>query len=1286
MRMACLHTVSSIPVLLLFAASTRAQPRGKVEYYSTEQGLSDQRVTTILKDREGFMWFGTWDGINRFDGHSFVSFKSAPEDHYQIGNERIDEMVEDQTGHLWVSAYDGEVYRFDKKKEVFFPLSAILYPANYPGRRENVIFKNILGASNGLVWLKSSEKGLYCFSQTDLSPGHFQHFHKEAPPICRLPSNTINFLHEDRDHRVWVGTSQGLCCLKKTDSGTAGNSGIVPADIATRTNVTAFDEDAGQLYFSTEDGRLIIFEKRAETFSVHRLTTGRLYSLYRSKKIDVLYATGSDGEVIIVHLPDLTATRVNYSSAETFNTLYEDGTGALWIEPEKKGAIRFDPSTQAFQLFSFDSRESLYFIGNRYHVLEDNSGTVWVNMKGGGFGYYSALTKQIEYVLATPDGKNYQFPPIVYGVYYDANSILWLKTNEWDLVKIVLQQNNFRQLLLAKQDASPSENEVRGIFYDRQGRLWLGAKRGDLFVYRNNVQLKGLFVNPPPGGLDRVYSILQDRHGNVWLGTKDNGLFKATPVNREETQYRLTHFLPDKNDPASLPCNEIYALLEDKQGIWIGSYDNGLSLIADDGHATRFIHGGDAFRNYPKRAFQKIRHMALDKEGNLWIGTTNGLLVQGHGSDPSGAFAYKSYSNTSAERERLINNDIQFIHRDRKGRMWLATSGGGLSLAVGNQPLQTLQFRNYTTRDGMPNDYILGCAEDKTGDLWLSTENGIVRFDPETRAIRNYDSYDGLSKVYYSEASVCTNASGDEVVFGTRHGYITFDPGRINTVPIEANLAFTNLQINNEDVGPGKNETILDTDINYVSGITLRYDQNIVSIDYGVLDPRAGNRQATAYRLVGFDTTWHNDRQFRRATYTNLPPGQYVFEVKALSPDLYTNQPYKRLSIVIRPPWWKTGWAYALYSVAAAVLLYFIRRNAVDKIRLRNKIVVEKRLAQLKMNFFTNISHELRTPLTLIAGPLEQLSRKGNLSPEESSWVDIARRNADRTVRFVNQLLDLRKAQSDNATLHLSRIEVVDFVRRIGDHFSEAAESKHIALNVNCDRQELPAWADAGKLDVVIYNLLSNAIKFTPRGKTISIHIESPPGEAFFYIRVQDQGPGVPKEQLEEIFELFREAAHPNERELNGTGIGLALCREFVTLHDGVIWAENNADGGLTITVKLRQGMEHFKRSQIAVVDPPGPLAPDEAPATATFHDAPATIFPDDPPHRRTPLNGGPGEAKDPAAPLVLLVEDHEDLRTFIEGQLNRHFRVVTAADGEDGWKKANELAPDLVVSDIMMP
>jgi signal transduction histidine kinase len=311
-----------------------------------------------------------------------------------------------------------------------------------------------------------------------------------------------------------------------------------------------------------------------------------------------------------------------------------------------------------------------------------------------------------------------------------------------------------------------------------------------------------------------------------------------------------------------------------------------------------------------------------------------------------------------------------------------------------------------------------------------------------------------------------------------------FDPNKISTNRIPANIALTNLQINNEDARIGPNEPILKNDINYVSGLTLKYNQNIISIDYAILDNRAGNRQLFAYRLIGFDSTWYDDRQLRRAIYTNLRPGHYLFEVKSLSVDLYSNTPYRRLAITILPPPWKTWWAYLLYTIFIGVLLYFIRRYALAMIRLRNKIAVEQKLAALKLNFFTNVSHELRTPLTLIVNPLEQLSKKEKLSAEGTSNVDVALKNANRMVRFINQLLDLRKVQSDKATLRISRVEIVSFVKKISDHFTEAARSKRIKLEISSEK-ELNAWVDAEKLDVVIYNLLGNAIKFTPGGKVL---------------------------------------------------------------------------------------------------------------------------------------------------------------------------------------------------------
>lgn len=397
----CKRLLSIISFCLLWVANVFGQPKCKIEFYSTEQGLSHQRITTMIKDHEGFMWFGSWDGINRFDGHSFVSYKSSPADKYQLGNNRIDRIVEDQSGHLWVQAADRQIYRFDKKDHQFLPLSTIISSQNKP----KTAFTNIPLAADGYVWLQSVNEGVFCVSQTAFSKERVLHFQKEGTDEYKLPSNAITFVNEDKEHRVWIGTSEGLCCLTQS-AGIYTNSKIVPADFDGM-YFTKSTEDADRLYFGTKNGDLIIFEKKSKTFTRRQIATGRINSLFRSKKRDVVYACSSVGEVVTVNLTNQQVTTANYHPVDSISSPYEDGSGALWIRPRKEGAIRFDPQNNSFQLFLPKAGTSNN--GNFFRIVEDYNGTIWVNMNGGGFGYFNPVTKKLESSLVTTDGTNYQW-------------------------------------------------------------------------------------------------------------------------------------------------------------------------------------------------------------------------------------------------------------------------------------------------------------------------------------------------------------------------------------------------------------------------------------------------------------------------------------------------------------------------------------------------------------------------------------------------------------------------------------------------------------------------------------------------------------------------------------------------------------------------------------------------------------------------------------------------------------------------------------------------------------
>lgn len=1253
-------------VIFLLALHTYGQPNCKVQYYSTEQGLSHQSVSCILKDHEGFMWFGSWNGINRFDGRGFTSYRSLPGDGSQLASDRIDQIVEDQSDHLWVRGYDKQIYRFDKKKEKFLPLSDIIKLNN----TSKIRFKKTLAARHGVVWLESFNEGVFCVPQNDLTPGNYIRYKTGLSADYELPANTINFFHEDSEHRIWMGTPGGLCCLTRSENGIYKNTKIIP-DNARNENFVAFCQDALRLYFGTASGILFIYNKKTKNF-IHLRIGQSITALKRSGKKDCLYATTSNGKLVTVDLRDPKFSVFSYSFENGLYSLYEDHFGNLWMSSEKNGVVRFDVSKNAFKYFAPRNNHYHGYGISRFWIFEDNSGTIWVKMKGGGLCYYNEGKGMIHYSFNIRNSEQSELADIIQTLYYDPAGVLWLTTDERGIFKIIFQENDFKLHPLVHPAITRSDNDVRGIFYDNKERLWLGAKSGKLYVYQNGRQLSNLFINEPPEGFGDVYSILQDSRGNIWMGTKANGLFKASPVNKEATRYRVTHFLADKNNINGLSSNEIYALLEDRQGrIWVGSFDEGLNLATGYGDSVKFVHSGDAFRNYPKGSFHKIRHMTSDSAGLIWIGTTDGLLLLDANDRHSPVYSYVEYRKKQGDIKSLGNNDVQFIYQDSKQRMWLATSGGGFCLAIGDHPLESLTFRNYTTRDGMPNDYVLSCVEDRKGGLWIATENGLTKFNPQSGLFRNYDTYDGVPKVSFSEASACRRLPDGQLIFGTNKGYLGFNPDSIDYKSTSANIAFTHLQVNNADASPAANNPALKININYVPDLTLKYNQNIISIDYAILDYRASDKQAFAYRLIGFDSTWHNDRRFRRATYTNLPPGHYVFEVKNINTDLYSTTPYKQLSITILPPLWKTWWAYSSYAIIAMLILAVIRRNAVAMIRLRNKIALEQKLAALKLQFFTNISHELRTPLTLIVNPLEQLAQQEKLSQRGTAYVEVARKNANRMVRFINELLDLRKVQSDKAALRISRVEIVSFVKKIIEHFREAARSKHIMMEIVAEQKELTAWIDAEKMDVVIYNLVGNALKFTPAGKKINVFINPIPHEKSFSIAVQDEGPGVEKDKLEKIFELFQEGEHRTDGVLKGSGIGLALSKEFINLHGGTIRAENNQGGGLTVTIKMSLQPDYKNVSEVSYI---------ETPATDfTLRETPIG-------QQILPVSNNGNLPKDMESPLVLLVEDNTDLGQFLKYQLSEFYRVETARNGQEGWQMAVELVPDLIISDIMMP
>ena len=1244
----------TVLLLLLGIGQSIAQPKCSIKHYSTIDGLSHHRVMTMIKDRDGFMWFGTWAGINRFDGHSFVTFKTRPGDDSPLKTNRIEQIVEDASGFLWIRCYDSRVYRFDKRQEKFEDISTLT-----TGKASgSLMFTRMVPLKKGGMALLKKDQGLLVlipakgqFNATEFGSGKESGF--------RLRDGAVTTIDEDHAGHIWVGTTKGMSVISTNAAGVLTEK---PLPGANGHHVTSCIIDHNTVFIGTANGT-VLSVTNFKVVGAQQFSAGRINAFLLSAESGKYYCTTQNGDLMAFRKDLSLISQKNFNRQPLFS-LYEDSGRRIWIEPEKTGVLLFQPDQQQFTPFSQVNYSSVYQTGSSYKVFQDAQKRTWINMKGGGFGYYEPQTNQVRYFYNSPEKTDHFFSNMVMDQYYDKNGILWLATDNGGVDKVVFHVNDFKAELIRPEVNQRPTNNVRGIKVDRKNRLWIGTKDGSLSVTANGVQMQDIFVNADQNKIGLVYSILEDSKGTIWLGTKADGLYRAEPTDSSHEHYTLSNYRHSA-DPNSISNDAVYAIIEDRNGrIWAGTYGGGLNLLVAENGKVRFAHPGNEFENYPGEDFMRIRSLNLDKKGLLWIATTNGLLISDAPFKIGQNSSFKTYQKVSGDIQSLGDNDVQFIIKDKQQVMWLGTVAGGLNRAIGDRPMQSLRFKNFSIRDGLPSDYLLSAIEDKHNNFWIGTQNGLSKFNLKTEKFSNLDANDGFPLVTFEESSV-TEDKDEQIIFGTLKGKVSFYPARLHNSKINAKMTLTSLQVNSEVVMAAEKNSPLQTSIDQSTEIELPYDQDVFSISFAVLDYRSTGKEAYAYRLLGFDSEWRNNGNERRATYTKVPPGTYTFEVKSTAYDIYNNIPRHTLKITILPPPWRTWWAYLIYLVFAIAVLFVVRRIALTILGLRAGIVVERKLTELKLNFFTNVSHELRTPLTLIVNPLEDIAKSENISAEGMRNLAIVRKNAGRMVRFVNQLLDLRKVQSGKATLKIKEVDMNLFVEKIASFFQEELKRKRIGLEIHRSGKPSAIWIDPEKIEIVLYNLLSNAIKANREDHNMRISIEDTNDELL--ICVADQGTGVPATQLEAIFGLYFEGNSSTMHAVKGTGIGLALARELVQLHHGKIYAENNEFGGLTVTVKLKKGMDLLAESDESIeVDHFGNSADSNYLNT----------------NQEQPLQTG---AKSYIA-RVLLVEDNEELRTFLYYQLSKIYDVETAEDGLIGLDKATKLLPDLIISDVMMP
>ncbi len=1233
-----------ILLLFCFEIHTQGQLQYDFEHLSTSDGLSNGNVSAMVKDQKGFMWFSTWDGLNRYDGRTFKVYKHFDKNGVATSN-RILSIDEDQRGNIWEYTSDGKVFRFDTRLDKFEAIPGEEFDSLY------AIIKNTAFLSSGDIWL-IAESGIAFRIVTDsidnsLQVEKFQFFDANQTPI------DLNIISEDKNGQIWICTSSGLKLFKRKQD----ENKIIPIELPVNlktlvdtSNVKQFKELQNRFYFGTTSGRVVCYDNNTQEAREVNLNNNYPITCLSGKENGVLYI-GTAGNGFFEYIPWKNNVSAHYWSEKTKHIfkLYIDRKGMIWIESLHPGISLLDLQTKNIKNFTqsidvpLDIRDA-----SQIGIIEDDD-YLWFTYKGGGFGYYDYKTGQLNYFFNEPGSPSRKFSNFVNCFYKDSDDVLWLSTYFKGIEKISFRKKNYTFLQPAPQSKFSVSNEVRALLLDSKNQLWVATKNAELYILDSDFnQIDRLtHLNGEPIG--RIYAMMQDRDGNIFLGTKGNGLF-IIPEN-DLSNYKAIHYRAQKDDSNSISNDNIYAIIQDSDDkIWITTYGGGVNIYEN----------GLFSKPYTNRALQglKIRCVVEDKRGNIWMGSTKGVYLFNKKKKKI-LSAGQFLSNSNTKYKSLLENDIFWIYSDEDNNIWIASLGGGLTKLnysnIGKSD-KLAHIEHISKESGLPSDVVFTIIGGNDGNLWMSTDNGISNYNYKKKTFNNY-AYLSTPSVF-SEGSIVKTV-GESIIFGANNGIYIFHPGQLNNSKEKTPLVFSDFLLFGNSIKPEK-DGIINTDIDNVKKINLKHHQNAFTVRWAGLAYNRITDLKYLYKLEGYDNNWRIAQDQNLASYAKVPPGEYVFKVKMLSSDFSIPETLRSFDILVKPSFWLSYQLIIIYFVLLVLIGVFLRRTTLTIIKLRNKIVVEKELSNMKLEFFTNISHELRTPLTLILGPAKEIKRSEPLTKKGNLYINLIEENTQRLLKLVNHLLDFRKIQSKKMELNLTLICVNDLISEICRSFDKLASDKGIKFEKTLHQQDYKLKIDKEKISSVLINLLSNAFKFTPRGGTVKVISNLLVAEKKYEIQVLDSGPGITSENADKIFQPFVSFHNSGKNTPKGTGIGLALSKEFIELHDGEIMCIPLQSEGAAFVVKLPccdkcQEITNSGEEEI--------LSDDVATERAK-------------PKLTSSLD----------KESLLIVEDNEELRRFLILNLSENYIFYEAKDGKEGIKLAREHNPDIILSDIMMP
>ena len=952
-------------------------------------------------------------------------------------------------------------------------------------------------------------------------------------------------------------------------------------------------------------------------------------------------------------------------SQNLISALFQDQQGFIWVGT-KDGLNRFDG--YRFKVFQHDPFDESTISNNHINcILEDRAGRLWIGTKSGlnlmdrkanTFQLFPLCLRQGQ-DMAGMDAGSSECSRDVNSIMEDMDGNIWIGTNGNGLYKYSPHRKRFSGQQGAQRFTTPS---LRAICQTRDGSVWLGPTnqqllRGNLEtrVWKPVILDESRWTREYTNEFDQVYSMKEGPDGSLWVGT-GKGLFRLHSFQNKEPEweffriYEEESFYPNVLDIHIDFEGQIWLLTHFEFGIFdiaSGKF-NGTSFLEATGSNKEMGH------NFPR--------IHQQNDSIFWLAHPGGLLKYEVASQ-----SFSLFTNNPENPKSISHPNVKCIipdSREPDKYLWLGTGGGGLN----RFEISTGTSIHYKKKDGLPDNVVYGILEDDTSHLWMSTNQGLSRFNIQSGEFKNFRLDDGLQDNEFNSGAFFKSREG-RLFFGGIRGFNAFLPEMVQDNEYKPPIVLTDFKLANRSVDIRQEGSPLGQDIAQTKAIVLNWKHNIFSFEFAALDFTQPGQNQYAYLLENFDDEWQFIGNQRIATFTNIDPGEYVFRVKGTNYDGTWNETGASLLITIRPPWWRTYWAYAAYILALVSTVAGLYRFQLRRRLETAEVERIKELDMLKSRLYTNITHEFRTPLTVIMGITEQLSSSQwlrTLQKETHTQIKsqfaLIDRNAQNLLNLINQLLDLSRLESGKLKINWIRADIIPFLQYLTESF--------FSMVFYPEADSLMMDFDEEKIQNILNNLLSNALKFTPGGGRVVVHAhrEIQDGKDFLKLKVRDTGVGIAPDKLPYVFDRFFQVESSTTRQGEGTGIGLAFTKELVELLKGRIEVESQPRKGTTFIVSL----------------PIHQAAPKAEPVLGTLHEP-------------SPGNAGlrapeteeaarPEMTEEDAKPHLLIVEDNPDVATYIRQILEPLYQVHTATNGRSGIDKAMESIPDIIISDVMMP